>query len=82
MQSWHDESIERAAINDEVRRVLAARNITACTGPRDQGRKLCPCPDACERTDDALDSAIGVVNGIVLSLAIWAIFGAVWVALS
>jgi hypothetical protein len=73
---WHDEQVSRAAMRDEVARILRAKcspgvdidaahrndtarleregwkaTFTACVGPCNQGRKLCPCPEACERMD-------------------------------
>ena len=49
------------------------RTFTSCTGPCDQGRKICPSPLACEREDDgSLDPsrgilvALGIVAGIVV----------------
>jgi hypothetical protein len=52
---WNNEAAMRAAIREEAERVLRARvkpTFPDCQGPCDQGRKLCPCPDACERMVD------------------------------
>lgn len=44
-----------------------APTYPACVGgPCDQGRRLCPCPDACNRMADDL----GPATGILVALAI------------
>ena len=98
---WHDEMLSRAAMRDEVERILRKRcegvdidaihakhqkpkqTFSACAGPCDQGRKLCPCPEACERgaADDDMGAARGIVFALIASLAIWAFGTAVWLAL-
>lgn len=83
MQSWHDESIERAAMNDEVRRVLSARKPYIPEGCDQQGRQPEAAHAASEITDDdALGTARGVLTAIVLALGLWAAVAAFWVALS
>jgi hypothetical protein len=59
------------------------QTLPACAGPCDQGRKLCPCPEACERgaADDDMGAARGIVYALIASLAIWAFGTAVWLAL-
>jgi hypothetical protein len=53
---------ERAAVLDIAERIDAERRfgiwpprrggaLTECSGPCAQGRRDCPCPDACERLD-------------------------------
>jgi hypothetical protein len=103
---WHDEMLSRAAMRDEVERILRKRcegvnidaihakhrqpkqTFTACAGPCDQGRKLCPCPDACEAAADErnarplhqyaaewLDAPPGIVIALALVGAIVAVVG-------
>jgi hypothetical protein len=99
---WHDEQVSRAAMRDEVERVLRkrcegvnidaihakhqkpAQTFTACAGPCQQGRLLCPVPEACQRIadDDALGTARGIVCAVGIALAFWAFGAAVWLALS
>jgi hypothetical protein len=104
---WNEEAAARAAIRDEVERVLRkasegvdidavhrrpyiaagldqqGRFKPCAGGPCQGGRKLCPSPDACERTtdDDALGAARGVIFGIACALAIWAGAAAFWLSL-
>jgi hypothetical protein len=54
---------ERAAVLEIAERIDAERRfgvwpvrrvmpLTQCGGPCSQGRRVCPCPDACEHADD------------------------------
>lgn len=49
------------------------QTLTHCAGPCEQGRKLCPCPEACETPDkDSLNTSACVLVWIVGTLALWA----------
>lgn len=51
---------------------------SGCNGDCNQGR-TCDC--APERSDDGISAARGIINGLLLSILIWAVIGlAVWVA--
>ena len=66
------------------RRAPGRQTLAHCAGPCQQGRRLCPCPEACEAaTDDtdALGAAKGVIVGLICGLAIWAAGAAAWLAL-
>ena len=56
--------------------------FNSCRGPCAQGRKLCPCPSACQRmeSDDGLAAAKGILWGFILSLAAWFVIIAFLVA--
>ena len=56
-----------------------------CAGPCDHGRRLCPCPDACQRAaeaDDDLACAAGIVRAVVWSAAIYAAGIVAWLLLA
>jgi hypothetical protein len=72
---------ERAAVLEIAERIDAERRfgiwppsrpvpLTECSGPCSQGRRACPCPDACERLQPADDDAdgMGAARGIVIAL--------------
>ncbi len=66
------------------RRIDTHRITAACSGPCNQGRKACPCPDACEAEEDAphVSGAISVCVWLVLAfLAVAACWHAVEVLL-
>lgn len=44
-----------------------AKTFTSCHGPCQQGRLLCPCPEACE---SAAEADLGPATGILVALAI------------
>ena len=46
-----------------------ANAFPGCAGPCEQGRKLCPCPDACLADADKLATARGVVFAVGLTAA-------------
>ena len=52
-----------------------------CSGPCDQGRKLCPCPDECQiPDDDSLAVFVGARNALLMMAAIALCIGfVVWV---
>lgn len=57
------------------RRTGSAATLTHCTGPCQQGRLRCPCPEACESmqvSEDALACATGIVRAVLWTLAIYA----------
>jgi len=50
---WHNDQVTRAAVRDEVARVLGKQadgidRRRSCTGPCNQGRSPCQSPQACE----------------------------------
>lgn len=52
--------------------------LNACHGPCDQGRRRCPCPQACAHmADDDLRAARGIVGCVMWALAVWAIAASV-----
>lgn len=61
----------------------------SCTGPCDQGRKLCPCPEDCQRPDDdpprgrfdATCVMVWIFGVSIGGLAIWAAVSAFLLAL-
>jgi hypothetical protein len=57
--------------------------LPACGGPCDNGNKLCPSPEACQRCedDDGLGAARGIIVGVVCMLAFWCAVVAFLVAL-
>jgi hypothetical protein len=72
---------------DALHRRIEARHMLVqtypgCTSNCDQGRKLCPSPDACERgvDDDSLGAARGIVWALIASLVIWALATALWLS--
>jgi hypothetical protein len=85
---WNNEAATRAAIREEAERVLRARvkpTLPSCAGPCDQGRRLCPCPDACMRIEDdgdGLDAARGILLAVALVASIVATVGALHWALA
>lgn len=45
-----------------------------CTGPCEQGKATCPCPDACEQGQDHL-SGLELLGGLALALAAIVVLG-------
>jgi hypothetical protein len=65
-------------------RSLHRVTLPHCAGPCDQGRKLCPCPEACESAapdDGALDAASGIIVWVAGTLGAWGVIVAVLLAM-
>lgn len=47
-------------------------HYSRCTGPCDQGRKLCPCPTACQAAEDVEDefSEMRIITRMVVAIII------------
>lgn len=56
--------------HDELLEASHAPALPGCSDPCEQGRRACPCPEACQR-DDSLDAAHGVVMGVALAFVLW-----------
>ena len=54
--------------------------LPACHGPCEQGRKPCPCPTACEISQDEEDDALALkfIIGLVLVGFLCAVSPAFW----
>jgi hypothetical protein len=61
----------RMNVSEGGLRIDTHRPIPACSGPCEQGRKACPCPDACEAEDDAphVSGAISVCVWLAVASA-------------
>jgi hypothetical protein len=85
---------ERAAVMDLAEQIDRERRqgawparrasgpLSTCTGPCQQGRLPCPCPDACTRADrdDGDADGFGFWRGLLLALAVTALCGVVALA--
>ena len=52
--------------------------VQACTGPCDQGRKLCPSPEACQLEDDGSELGFGLALCAVSAVAVLAALAVVF----
>lgn len=71
---------ERAAVMDLAEQIdrerrqgawparRASAPLTTCTGPCEQGRRACPCPEACTRADNDDADGFGFWRGLLVAL--------------
>lgn len=58
--------------------VQHAEQWSACCGSCQQGRRLCPCPDACQMPDDSLAPMRGIANGLAIVVALYVLCALAW----
>lgn len=69
-RAWQDTQPREIEPKDLLRHYPKA--WPSCVSNCDQGRKLCPCPDACQKPEDgSLGAATGVLIWIIGGLASW-----------
>jgi hypothetical protein len=84
MNALADQIAEARRLDDEMRRgswTKPSVRARGCSGPCDQGRQPCPCPDACQRAR-AEDHSFtrGLLVAAVFFVAIAAFGAALWPA--